>query len=163
MLCLWVRQTNKLKAISSMPCLKMLSSSFSKPSKPRKIKSHLLTLCPKNNRFMILPRLSFILTFQKAGFSSQEDSSCLKKKFWQNGKDSPKKKTSRKERKLAWFMILRVAEWLQDGGPNLKRTPLNQPLWNRNRTERIRLLKKNKREAWLNLSNNWRNWKMWKE
>jgi hypothetical protein len=96
---------------------------------------------------MILPSRSFILTSQKAEFSSREDSSCLKKKSSQSGKDLPKKKTSRKERKLAWFMILRVAEWLQDGGPNLKRTPLNQPLWNRNRTERIHSLKKNKREA----------------
>ena len=142
-----VKTINKQSLTSLMPWLIMSNSFSSKPSKQKRIKSHSLSLFPKNNKSMISPNPNSSCPYQSLESSSQEASNFLNKNQWPNGKDSPKKKISKRERKLEWSTIHKPKVWLPDGELNLKKMLSNLLLWKRNNLIEIPLPTQRKRET----------------
>ena len=141
-----VRTIKKQSATSLMPWLIMSSLFSSKQSKLKRIKSHLLNPFLKNNKFMISPNPNFICLSLSLESNSQEALNFLNKNPWQNGKDSPNKKTSKKERKLEWNTIHKPRIWLRDGEANRKKIASNLRLWKKNNSIETHSAIKRKRE-----------------
>lgn len=158
-----VKMINKQSLTSLMPWLIMSNSFSSKPSKQRRIKSHSSSLFPKNNKFMISQNLNSTCPYLSLESSSQEASNFLNKNQWPNGKDLPKKKISKKERKLEWNTIHKSKVWLPDGELNLKKMFSNLPLWKRNNSIEIPLPTQRKRETSTKKNKNLKKLKMSKE
>jgi len=141
-----VKTMNKQSLTSLMLWLIMSNLFSSKPSKLKRIKSHLLSHFPKNNKFMISQNPNFTCLYLSLESNSQEASNFLNKNQWPNGKDLLNKKISKKERKLEWSTIRKPKLWLPDGELNLKKMLSNLPLWKRNNSIEIPSPIKRKRE-----------------
>lgn len=158
-----VRIMKKRLVTLLMLWLRMLSSFSPKQFKPKRIKLHLLTHFLKNNKFMISPKLNSSYHFLNLESNSQEASNFLNKNLWPNGKDSPNKRTSKKERKLEWNTIHKPKLWLPDGEVNPKKMPLNLPSWRKNNSIETHSAIKRRRENSTKKSKISKNSKTWKE
>lgn len=158
-----VKMMNKQSLTSLMRWLIMSNSFSSKPSKLKRIKSHLLSHFLKNNKFTISPNLNFICLYPSLEFNSQEASNFLNKNQWPNGKDLLNKKISKKERKLEWSTIHKPKLWLPDGELNLKKMLSNLLLWKRNNSIETPSPIKRKREILTRQNKNLKKLKTSKE